>query len=359
MYWRVVFLFSVASHHCSLFLRVRVWKTSSAWKNPNGSSKTRRWRTSTPVRPPLLRIGSSPLLARASPTEMKTIPSTPEESFRSKSPRSWTIQEVGSHMWHFPGGADNAEKFRDPEINGEALFLLTVGHLIRFMNIKLGHALKICDSINELCEQLQWGPDSAHYHLRPHFAILQCSHTAGSVGTTFPQNSVLFIFICLLTVRLYTFVWYYYFKCKNNNLIKIEAEHWQSILVHDSDFSFFPEVFHSLVPSLLTVCPFADRSSCVSDCELVRSVQKVTSEHLKQHLGILHTGIQCSGSIELSSFSYFSACRCSTLHFLCHLITPASCFKFRISGITFMQPKENGPKRHLCISGVLCKCDTS
>lgn len=99
-------------------------------------------------------------------------------------------------MRHFPGGADNAEKFRYSEINGEALFLLTVDHLIRFMNIKLEHALKICESINELREQLQCGPDSAHYCLRPQFAFLRCSHAAGSVKATFPQNSVLFIVIC-------------------------------------------------------------------------------------------------------------------------------------------------------------------
>lgn len=90
------------------------------------------------------------------------IPSTPEESFKSKSPRSWTYKRLEATCGAFRGGADIAEKFRDPEINGEALFLLTVDHLIRFMNIKLGHTLKICESINELREQLQCGPDSAH-----------------------------------------------------------------------------------------------------------------------------------------------------------------------------------------------------
>lgn len=130
-----------------------------------------------PVRPPLLWMGSSPLSAGASPTEMKMTSSTTEASFRTKSPRSGTIQQAGSPVQHILGSADNAEKFRDLEINGEALVLLTVGHLIRFMNIKLGHALKICETTNELRKQQQCGPDSAHYHLCPRFVFLQCSHS--------------------------------------------------------------------------------------------------------------------------------------------------------------------------------------
>lgn len=43
-----------------------------------------------------------------------------------------------------------AAEFRSQEIDGQALLLLTVDHLMSAMNFKLGPALKICAHINSL-----------------------------------------------------------------------------------------------------------------------------------------------------------------------------------------------------------------
>ncbi|KAH9362414.1 hypothetical protein HPB48_020176 [Haemaphysalis longicornis] len=99
-----------------------------------------------------LRSGNSPLPGRALCVEIKIFESTPAEVIPS--PRSWTSEEVASYMRSIPDGAYYAHKFRDQDIDGEALFLLTPDDLIRYMDIKLGPALKICDRINELREKL-------------------------------------------------------------------------------------------------------------------------------------------------------------------------------------------------------------
>lgn len=53
-----------------------------------------------------------------------------------------------------PGCEELAAQFLSQEIDGQALLLLREDHLISTMNIKLGPALKICASINNLRE---WG----------------------------------------------------------------------------------------------------------------------------------------------------------------------------------------------------------
>ena len=48
------------------------------------------------------------------------------------------------------GCEDLAPQFLSQEIDGQALLLLKEEHLMSTMNIKLGPALKICASINNL-----------------------------------------------------------------------------------------------------------------------------------------------------------------------------------------------------------------
>ncbi|GFV49715.1 polyhomeotic-like protein 3 [Trichonephila clavipes] len=60
-----------------------------------------------------------------------------------KSPDLWSVQEVFKFIVEFPGCAEAAEKFKAQEIDGQALLLMNLDHLMRGMSMKLGPALKL------------------------------------------------------------------------------------------------------------------------------------------------------------------------------------------------------------------------
>lgn len=68
----------------------------------------------------------------------------------SKTPESWTVDEVAQFIEGIPGCADQARKFRIHLIDGEAMLYLNMRHLVRIMEIKLGPALKIYSVISQL-----------------------------------------------------------------------------------------------------------------------------------------------------------------------------------------------------------------
>nr|XP_050031289.2 polyhomeotic-like protein 2 [Dermacentor andersoni] len=76
------------------------------------------------------------------------LPSPP----RGHCPEEWTVEDVAEYVARLPGCERYAEKFRDQEIDGEALFLLNERHLMSAMNMKLGPAVKMCAMINSLRE---------------------------------------------------------------------------------------------------------------------------------------------------------------------------------------------------------------
>uniref|UniRef100_UPI00358E93DE lethal(3)malignant brain tumor-like protein 3 isoform X2 n=2 Tax=Myxine glutinosa TaxID=7769 RepID=UPI00358E93DE len=59
----------------------------------------------------------------------------------------WNTEEVASFIRTLPGCQEQARMFREQQIDGEALLLLTQTDLVRIMTIKLGPALKIYNSI--------------------------------------------------------------------------------------------------------------------------------------------------------------------------------------------------------------------
>ncbi|XP_051780177.1 lethal(3)malignant brain tumor-like protein 3 [Erpetoichthys calabaricus] len=59
----------------------------------------------------------------------------------------WTVEEVTEFIQHLPGCREQVKTFREEQIDGEAFLLLTQVDLVKIMNIKLGPALKIYNSI--------------------------------------------------------------------------------------------------------------------------------------------------------------------------------------------------------------------
>ncbi|TDG97534.1 hypothetical protein EPR50_G00227450 [Perca flavescens] len=90
--------------------------------------------------------------ARRASAPALTNTSTPSSTFKP-APSQWSVEEVTAFIHTLPGCGDVAEAFRQQEIDGQALLLLTEDHLMTSMNIKLGPALKICAHINALKHQ--------------------------------------------------------------------------------------------------------------------------------------------------------------------------------------------------------------
>ncbi|XP_072235099.1 lethal(3)malignant brain tumor-like protein 4 [Leuresthes tenuis] len=59
----------------------------------------------------------------------------------------WSVQQVSDFIESLPGCEEQAKHFRDEQIDGRALLLLTQRDIVRIMSIKLGPALKIYNSI--------------------------------------------------------------------------------------------------------------------------------------------------------------------------------------------------------------------
>lgn len=65
----------------------------------------------------------------------------------------WTIDEVVEFLnLRLPEFPKYENQFRSHEIDGKAFLLLTNESIIKFMNIKLGYSLKICDIVEKIAE---------------------------------------------------------------------------------------------------------------------------------------------------------------------------------------------------------------
>lgn len=66
-------------------------------------------------------------------------------------PADWTVEEVITHIAATdPALAIHADLFRRHEIDGKALLLLNSEMMMKYMGLKLGPALKICNLINKV-----------------------------------------------------------------------------------------------------------------------------------------------------------------------------------------------------------------
>lgn len=68
-------------------------------------------------------------------------------SIRGNEVSKWTTDQVAAFINTLPGCEDQAKLFKEEQIDGEAFLLLTQADIVKIMNIKLGPALKIFNSI--------------------------------------------------------------------------------------------------------------------------------------------------------------------------------------------------------------------
>lgn len=73
----------------------------------------------------------------------------------SRNPLKWNVTQVCDFIRTLTGCSDYIEDFQLQEIDGQALMLLKAEHLQSAMQIKLGPALKICNAVDELREELK------------------------------------------------------------------------------------------------------------------------------------------------------------------------------------------------------------
>ncbi|KAJ9585032.1 hypothetical protein L9F63_020623, partial [Diploptera punctata] len=85
------------------------------------------------------------LEAATSTTHSEAPPKTPAD------PSEWTIEDVIQHIAFIdPALGVHADLFRKHEIDGKALLLLNSDMMMKYMGLKLGPALKICNLVNRI-----------------------------------------------------------------------------------------------------------------------------------------------------------------------------------------------------------------
>ncbi|XP_060081009.1 lethal(3)malignant brain tumor-like protein 3 [Ylistrum balloti] len=60
---------------------------------------------------------------------------------------SWNVDQVSQFVRSLPGCEEHAKAFKDEQIDGEAFMLITQTDIVKIMNVKLGPALKIFNSV--------------------------------------------------------------------------------------------------------------------------------------------------------------------------------------------------------------------
>ncbi|XP_052776327.1 uncharacterized protein LOC128214104 isoform X2 [Mya arenaria] len=68
-------------------------------------------------------------------------------NIRGNDVNKWSTEQVAAYINTLPGCEEQAKLFKEEQIDGEAFLLLTQSDIVKIMNIKLGPALKIFNSI--------------------------------------------------------------------------------------------------------------------------------------------------------------------------------------------------------------------
>ena len=98
---------------------------------------------------PLVNTGSSISTPPKAPSAPSGLLASPKNN-----PLKWNVQQVCDFIKKLPGCSDYVEDFALQEIDGQALMLLQADHLMTAMSIKLGPALKICEQVKQLKDDL-------------------------------------------------------------------------------------------------------------------------------------------------------------------------------------------------------------
>merc|ERR1719356_1402521 len=95
-------------------------------------------------------LNKPPTPTPAPPTQ----PTAPLTAIVKNNPLKWNVSQVCDFIKNLPGCSDYVEDFAVQEIDGQALMLLQADHLMTAMSIKLGPALKICEQVKQLKDDL-------------------------------------------------------------------------------------------------------------------------------------------------------------------------------------------------------------
>jgi hypothetical protein len=95
--------------------------------------------------PPVL----MPFTAHQPVVEMEPSPSPPPLPPLPEDPKEWSINQVISYLSNLDSSlGPHVQLFRSHEIDGNALLLLTTDMMMKYMDMKLGPALKIANIVN-------------------------------------------------------------------------------------------------------------------------------------------------------------------------------------------------------------------
>ncbi|XP_058458714.1 lethal(3)malignant brain tumor-like protein 3 isoform X2 [Malaya genurostris] len=72
-----------------------------------------------------------------------------------RNPLRWSVEEVANYVEHFPGCAEVGNQIRDEQINGAGFLSLTQDDLVKYLDVKLGPAIKLYNRIIHLRLQVE------------------------------------------------------------------------------------------------------------------------------------------------------------------------------------------------------------
>ncbi|XP_012280648.1 polycomb protein Scm [Orussus abietinus] len=136
----------------------RRWSTENQQNPTTTASSMQQPRTASPT-PTTMEPAASPTAAkqpRKSIPELEAATSTtqsesPANRISSTEPAEWTIEDVIQYIAITdPALGQHADLFRKHEIDGKALLLLNSDMMMKYMGLKLGPALKICNLVNRI-----------------------------------------------------------------------------------------------------------------------------------------------------------------------------------------------------------------
>ncbi|PSN53045.1 hypothetical protein C0J52_03962 [Blattella germanica] len=77
------------------------------------------------------------------------------QAVKSENPNSWTVDQVAQFVWSIPDCCQVAHHFKEQEIDGEALLMMAQHDLIEHMEMRLGPAIKLYNSIVLLRQRIR------------------------------------------------------------------------------------------------------------------------------------------------------------------------------------------------------------
>ncbi|PNF43858.1 hypothetical protein B7P43_G04227 [Cryptotermes secundus] len=69
------------------------------------------------------------------------------QAVKNGNPNMWSVEQVAQFVWSIPDCCHVAQNFKEQQIDGEALLMMAQNDLVQYMDMKLGPAIKLYNSI--------------------------------------------------------------------------------------------------------------------------------------------------------------------------------------------------------------------